>query len=92
MMILLGIEITFIFESNSLKDKRRIIQSLMTKISRQYGVSIAETADHDILNQATLGLGIVSNSQVHAEKMLQQAVAYCEDHYPIEIIAISWYE
>ncbi|RPA59583.1 DUF503 domain-containing protein [Aerococcus agrisoli] len=91
-MILLGTEITFIFESTSLKDKRRIIQSLMTKVGRVYGVSIAETADQDILNQATLGLGIVSNSMVHAEKMLQQAMDYCEDHYPIEIIRITWYE
>lgn len=91
-MILLGIEITFIFASDSLKDKRRIVQSLTTKVASKYGVSIAETANQDMINRASLGIGIVSNSMKHAEKMIQQAVDYCENYYPIEIIERDWYE
>lgn len=91
-MILLGLEIKFIFASDSLKDKRRILQSMMKKVTTKYGVSIAETGDQELLNQARLGLGIVSNSMVFAEKMLNQAVDFCENNYPIEIIAIDWYE
>lgn len=91
-MFLLGIEITFVFASDSLKDKRRILQSLMTKVSKKYGVSIAETAQQDIINKATLGMGIVSNSLGHAEKMLNEAIDYCEANYPIEIIQADWYE
>lgn len=91
-MILLGLEIKFIFTSDSLKDKRRILQSMMKKVSAKYGVSVAETGDQDLINQAKLGIGIVSNSYSFAEKMLNQAVDFCEDHYPIEVIAQDWYE
>lgn len=91
-MILLGLEIKFIFASDSLKDKRRILQSMMKKVSAKYGVSVAETGDQDLINQAKLGIGIVSNSYSFAEKMLNQAVEFCEDYYPIEVIAQDWYE
>ena len=91
-MILLGLEITFTFASDSLKDKRRILQSMMKKVSAKYGVSVAETGDQDVINQAILGIGIVSNSYGFAEKMLNQAVDFCEAYYPIEVIQQDWYE
>ena len=91
-MILLGLEITFTFASDSLKDKRRILQSMMKKVSAKYGVSVAETGDQDVINQAILGIGIVSNSYDFAEKMLNQAVDFCEANYPIEVIQQDWYE
>ena len=91
-MILLGLEITFTFSSDSLKDKRRILQSMMKKVSAKYGVSVAETGDQDVINQAILGMGIVSNSYAFAEKMLNQAVDFCEANYPIEVIQQDWYE
>lgn len=91
-MILLGLEITFTFASDSLKDKRRILQSMMKKVSAKYGVSVAETGDQDVINQAILGMGIVSNSYAFAEKMLNQAVDFCEANYPIEVIQQDWYE
>ena len=91
-MILLGLEITFTFASDSLKDKRRILQSMMKKVSAKYGVSVAETGDQDVINQAILGIGIVSNSYSFAEKMLNQAVDFCEANDPIEVIQLDWYE
>ena len=91
-MILLGLEIKFMFASDSLKDKRRILQSMMKKVPAKYGVTVAETGDYDLINQAKLGIGIVSNSYSFAEKMLNKAVDFCEDHYPIEVIAQDWYE
>ena len=91
-MILLGLEITFTFASDSLKDKRRILQSMMKKVSAKYGVSVAETGDQDVINQAILGIGIVSNSYIFAEKMLNQAVDFCEANYPIEVIQQDWYD
>ncbi|MEY8371176.1 DUF503 domain-containing protein [Aerococcaceae bacterium 50-4] len=91
-MILLGLEITFTFPSDSLKDKRRILQSLMKKVASKYGVSVAETRDQDMINQACIGIGIVSNSHIFAEKMLHQAADFCEEYYPIEIIQHDWYE
>lgn len=91
-MILLGLEITFTFASDSLKDKRRILQSMMKKVSAKYGVSVAETGDQDVINQAILGIGIVSNLYGFAEKMLNQAVDFCEANYPIEVIQQDWYE
>lgn len=39
----------------SLKDKRRVVQSLKEKLRRTYNVSISEVDDHDVHTVATLG-------------------------------------
>jgi uncharacterized protein YlxP (DUF503 family) len=47
-------------ESQSLKDKRRIVQSLKNKLHREHQVSVAEVAALDHQKLAVLGLAVVS--------------------------------
>ncbi|HAF06952.1 MAG: DUF503 domain-containing protein [bacterium] len=51
----------FIKESQSLKDKRRVIKSLIDRIKNRYNVSIAEVGDNDSYKKSTIGLALVSN-------------------------------
>lgn len=46
--------------SESLKDKRRVVQSLKDRLHREHLCSIAEVGDPDLLNVATLALAVVS--------------------------------
>src|SRR5262249_46980635 len=41
--------------AESLKDKRRVVQSLKEKLRRSFNISIAEVDDHDVHTVATLG-------------------------------------
>jgi uncharacterized protein YlxP (DUF503 family) len=58
----------------SLKDKRRVLRSLMEKARRNFQVAIAEVGDQDLWNAAVLGIAYVSNEARHAESVLQSVI------------------
>ena len=61
--------------AESLKDKRSVVRSLKDRLHRQHLVSIAEVGTQDILNVATLGLAVVSESGAHAASVLDRIEA-----------------
>jgi len=56
--------------AESLKDKRRVVQSLKDKLHREHMCSIAEVGDLDLLNAATLALAIVTRDGQRAGEVL----------------------
>jgi hypothetical protein len=58
-------------EAASLKDKRRVVKSLVDRVHQRYRVSIAETAFHDLHQRAELGIAIVSHSESNGERVLE---------------------
>ncbi|GAB4190160.1 MAG: DUF503 domain-containing protein [Phycisphaeraceae bacterium] len=66
---ILQVELT-IDGAESLKDKRRVVSSLKNRLHREYQVSVAEVASHDLHRTATLGMVVVSNEVPHCQKML----------------------
>jgi uncharacterized protein YlxP (DUF503 family) len=58
-------------ESRSLKDKRRVIKSLIDRVFQRYRVSIAETAFHDLHQRAEVSIAIVGVSEAEMEKIMQ---------------------
>ena len=71
----------------SLKDKRRILRSLLDKARRDFHVSAAEVGDHDLWNVATLGVACVSNDRSHAESVLQHALDLVDNHPEVQVEA-----
>ncbi len=73
--------------NESLKEKRRIVKSMLARVRNQFNVSIAETDDLDLWQMATLGMSCVSNSHHHADEIITKAVNYIEQCYPeLEIV------
>src|SRR5690606_3062189 len=66
----------FIRESDSLKDKRRILSSLIQRIRHRFNVSIAEVGSHDLWRRATLGVALVTNDRRYAEQVLSTIVEF----------------
>ncbi len=64
--------------NGSLKDKRRIIKSIIARVHREFNVAIAEVDDHDTWQAATLGLACVSTDSAHAHQVLEAVVAWIE--------------
>jgi len=58
--------------SRSLKDKRRIVKSLVDRIHQRYRVSVAETDFHDLHQRAEISLAVVANGDSEIEKMLDE--------------------
>ncbi len=49
--------------SRSLKEKRRVVKSLIERIHRRHRVSVAETDFHDLRQRAEIGIAAVSASR-----------------------------
>ncbi|MGD0352602.1 MAG: DUF503 domain-containing protein [Dehalococcoidia bacterium] len=76
-----------ISESRSLKDKRRIVKSVVSRLSNQYNISIAEVDDQDLWQLVTLGIACVSNQSQHVDETLSKVMAFITNNYPeLEIV------
>ena len=49
--------------ANSLKDKRKVIKSIIQRIRNKYKVSICELYEQDIWRRAVLGISCISNDK-----------------------------
>lgn len=92
-MHMLGIEVTLhLYAVNSLKEKRRILRSILDHSHHRYKVTNAEVGYLDNLSRATLGFGLVINNLQTAEKILQKVINYIDQQSEVEIIRIDWLE
>ncbi len=73
-------------DSFSLKDKRRVLKSLIDKTKRNFNVSIAEVENNDILNLATIGVSLVTNSSRFADETFDKIIKFWEYNFNVEII------
>ncbi|MBX3118291.1 MAG: DUF503 domain-containing protein [Fimbriimonadaceae bacterium] len=58
----------------SLKDKRRVLRSLIDRVRRDYQVSIAEVGDNDLWGNAEVGVTVVSSSAMQVESILSKVL------------------
>jgi uncharacterized protein YlxP (DUF503 family) len=59
-------------EARSLKDKRRIVKSLLERLHRRHRVSIAETAHHDLHQRAEIVIAAVARREQEADRLLEE--------------------
>jgi uncharacterized protein len=65
-------------EGFSLKDKRRVVRSVVARVRNEFNVSIAEVDNQDSWNLATLAVVCVSTDTRYAHGLLQRVVGYIE--------------
>ena len=58
--------------SRSLKDKRRVVKSLIDRIHQRFRVSIAETDFHDLHQRAEISMAAVTNSESEMEMLMEE--------------------
>ena len=59
---------------NSLKEKRRILKSLIAGLQNKFNVSIAEVDDNDIHRRAVIGAAIVSNKSSFGNQVIAKVI------------------
>jgi uncharacterized protein YlxP (DUF503 family) len=64
--------------SQSLKDKRRVIASLKKRIHNQFNVSVCEYGDLSLWQRTQLGLVVCSNDQRIVDSILREATEYIQ--------------
>ncbi len=60
--------------SRSLKDKRRVVKSILGRVRNQFNVSIAEVDPNESWRSAVLGMACVSNDAPYAHGLLTKVV------------------
>jgi len=60
--------------NRSLKDKRRVLKSLMARVRKDFNVSIAEVDQQDAWQTAALGVACVSSDSTYAHGLLSKVV------------------
>src|SRR3954470_6371753 len=83
--------------SESLKDKRQVVKSVLARVRNQFNVAAVEVDTLDHRQLATLGFSCVSNEGRHAEQMLGKVLAYIErarweaevTDYSVELIPVG---
>ena len=65
--------------NQSLKGKRRVVQSIIPRVRAKFNVAIAEVEDHELWQRITLGICCVSNDGRHANEILSKVVQYIEE-------------
>lgn len=74
-----------ICDSNSLKDKRQVLQSLLTRLGNRFNISIAQLDTHDLWNTASVGIACVSNETAQADRVLNKVLDVI-DHDPRVVV------
>jgi uncharacterized protein YlxP (DUF503 family) len=69
-------------ENQSLKGKRRVIKSIITRIHNKFNIAVAEVDNQDSWQLATLGLTCVSNHRSYDNETLSNAIRFISQNYP----------
>lgn len=76
----------FLPSSGSLKDKRAVVKSLVTRIKNRFNVSVAETENNDKWQRASIGMAVVSNENALINSIFAKIIALIEENDLAEII------
>lgn len=76
-------------EAASLKDKRRVLKSLLDKIKARYNVSVAEVGKQDTWQLSTVGVAFVSNDPSHVHQTLSAVIRFVEGTGTVEIVNVQ---
>ncbi len=58
----------------SLKEKRRVLKSLMARLKNNFNISVAEVDDNEVLRRATLAAAVVANNNNFAHQVIAKVV------------------
>ncbi len=75
-----------IYESNSLKEKRHVLKSIIERIKSRFNVSVAEVEYNDLWNRALIGIAVVSNEKALCESVILKIIDFIENDERVEII------
>lgn len=91
-MILYSSVECIVYDAQSLKNKRAIIQRVLTRLKQKFNVSVAEMEFQDVWQRTKIGIAIVSSSKVQADREMQKALEFIDSFPELErtITHIEW--
>ena len=75
----------YLHATESLKDKRQIVKSLIETTRQKFNVSIAEVDDLDKWRKATIGIACVANDKRYLNQVLDKVLDTIEGNPSVEV-------
>lgn len=66
----------------SLKEKRSRLKPLISRLHREFNISVSELDRQDIWDEATLGCVMISNDHQFSERSLQTVIHWLNKNWP----------
>lgn len=70
---------------HSLKEKRMVTKSIISKAQSKYNISISEIEAQDVHQTIVLGIACVSNTSKLADSTLDRVIQFIEDNTEAEL-------
>jgi len=80
-------ELEFIIHtSHSLKEKRAVLQRMLTRTKQKFNVSMAEIDHQDVWQRTRIAIVTVSSSKESADREMQNAIYYLQSNPEWEML------
>lgn len=76
-----------IFEAQTLKDKRRVVQSLKQRVQNAFNVSVAEVDHEDMVQRCLLGMAMVCNESRPIHAQFDKIVELCRGMHGVTLLS-----
>jgi hypothetical protein len=76
----------YIHNNHSLKEKRKVVKSVVTRVRSRFNVSVAEIGSNDKWQMIELGISAVGNDRRFVNSALDKVLSFLESLYLGEII------
>ena len=74
-------------QNASLKDKRRVLKSIIAQLKNKFNISVAEIEDQELWQLATLGVCSVSNDIRFSNEVLSKVVDFVNNgRFDVEVL------
>ncbi len=91
MVVGVGFVDLLIPESRSLKEKRKVVRSVVDRLRARFNAAVAEVGDQELWGRARIGFSVVANDTRFVNSSLDQ-IRDAIDHMAIAIVADSQIE
>ncbi len=65
----------------SLKEKRSRLKPLLTRLRKEFNISVAEMDLHDVWQSTVIGCAVVSNSGAQSQRTLQTVAKWVDENW-----------
>ena len=72
-------------DNHSLKEKRRVLKSIIGRVKSKFNVSIAEVGNQDLWQSAQIGFCIAGNEKRFVNSSLDKVIYFIEENCNAEI-------
>jgi uncharacterized protein len=93
MIVAIAVCECIIYDAHSLKEKRAVLQRILTRLKQKFNVSVSEVGYQDVWQRTKIAIAAVTSNRVMTERELQNALKLIDSFPEIErtITDIEWF-